>query len=149
MRGLKAGAWGLAALLAGGLWLFPDAVSRWRRARSNHVRMDPSCRLARGPCAVRFSDGAEVQLSIAPPGAPAATPLRFRVEADGVGPPRAVEVQGVDMNMGFFRFALQRDGAGWSARGVVPVCTRERMAWRADVVFEDRVAGFRFWSRAP
>jgi hypothetical protein len=138
-----------AALLA--LWLLPDAIARWRRARAGYHEMDPSCRLADGPCTVELPGGERVALTVEPEGAPAATPLSVRVTTRGAAVPRAIELSGVDMNMGFFRHALHAaPGEGtWTATVVLPVCTRDRMAWRADVVFEDAVAGFVLWSEKP
>jgi hypothetical protein len=150
---LRTGAWALAGAALMALWLFPDAIARWRRARAGYFQMDPTCRLADGPCGVDLPGGGHVRLAVEPEGAPAATPLSVRVTIEGAAVPEAIELSGLDMNMGFFRHALHpapAEGAGtWTATVVLPVCTRDRMAWRADVVLEDAVAGFVLWSEKP
>lgn len=147
---MRAGAWVLAAAALLALWMFPDAIARWRRSRSGTVEMDPRCRLAEGPCGVELPDGEHLTLSVNPSGAPAATPLAVEVTTEGAAVPRAIELSGLDMNMGFFRHRLHPAGLGtWTATVVLPVCTRARMAWRADVVLDDAVAAFVLWSERP
>lgn len=141
---------GLLVVFLGISFFFPDVISRLRQSRSNYVPMEPSCRLSDGPCTVRFVDGTWVRLSVEPPSAPAAQPLRFRVEAPKNAQVLRLELQGKDMNMGFFQLPLTSEGSAdprvHRATGVLPVCTLDRMAWRADVILEDQVAGFIFWS---
>jgi len=141
--------WALAGAALVGLWLFPDAISRWRRMGGSAVEMPADCSLAEGPCTVDLGGGTELALAIDPPSAPAATPLRFEVRVDGPGRPRAIEIQGLEMNMGFFHVPLHagRRPGTWTATTVLPMCTRRRMAYRADVLVGDGVAGFVFWSR--
>lgn len=149
---VRVGAWALAAAALGALWLFPDAISRWRRHREGYAQMDPTCRLSAGPCAVELPSGHRVELSVQPPDAPAATPLRLSVEVDGDAAPASVELSGLDMNMGFFRHPLHPASTvarTWTATVVLPVCTRDRMAWRADVIVGDETAGFIMWSEKP
>lgn len=149
-RFLRVAAWSIAVLAFLGLWLFPDAISRFRQSRSGYFPGDPSCDAARGPCSVAIGEDDEVRLEVKPKGAPAARPLVFLVEVDGEAQAKAIELQGVDMNMGFFRFPLHPAGepGRWGAEGVLPVCTLDRMAWRADVVLDEAVAGFVLWSRS-
>lgn len=132
------------ALGAGLLWAVPDLVSQARRMGS-YADAEPACDLAEGPCTATFADGTEVTLDITPRGLPTETPLTLRATVEGDATPTAVELQGVDMNMGLLRTALTPDPeGGFSGRLVVPVCTTERMTWHADVVLQDRTAGFGF-----
>lgn len=148
---VRAGAWALAGAALLALWLFPDAIARWRRSRAGYFEMDPTCRLAEGPCAADLPGGGRVTLSVEPKSAPAATPLAIHVTTAGSAVPTAIELSGRHMNMGFFRHALRATEATgtWTATVVLPVCTRDRMAWRADVVLEDAVVGFVLWSEKP
>jgi protein SCO1/2 len=132
-------------LIAGGLWLFPDAVSRLRRL-GTYAEADPECRLDQRACTAVFADGTAVTLDVTPRGMPTETPLSFEVRVDPAGPtPRSLELQGVDMNMGLIPVPLSLGDDGVArGRGVVPVCTTERMRWHADVVLDGRTAGFGF-----
>lgn len=129
---------------AGALWAFPDAVSRLRQIGS-YASADPACDLAAEPCTATFPDGHRVTLSLSPKGAPTETPLTVEVQVD---PPdlgaSAVELQGLDMNMGLLRVDLSPTPAEGVYRGtvVVPVCTTDSMRWHADVLLDDRTAGF-------
>jgi hypothetical protein len=147
-RALHIAAWGLAGAAALALWLFPDAIARWRQSSGPYALMEPGCDLGKSPCTARFADGTAVSLAVSPPRAPGATPLTFTVTATKA---EAVELQGLDMNMGLFHFPLHPGpGPGqWSATGVLPVCTAGRMRWRADVLLEGRAAGFELVSLQP
>jgi len=142
---IAAVALGAVALVGGALWLFPDAVSRLRQLGS-YASADPSCDLAERACTASFVDGTRVTLDITPRGLPTEEPLTLAVRVEPAGPvPQAVELQGVDMNMGLLRTELEPTGTGQaSGTLVVPVCTTERMRWHADVVLDDRTAGFGF-----
>ncbi|TVQ89970.1 MAG: SCO family protein [Deltaproteobacteria bacterium] len=136
-----AGALIAVAVVGGALWLVPDLASRVRQLGS-YASSDPEC-LTRGtPCVARFPDGGTVTLTIEPEGLPTETPLTFRVHVDPPElSPRAVELQGVDMNMGLLRFPLDAQGV---ATGTIPICTTTTMRWKADVILDDRTAGFGF-----
>ena len=81
---------------------------------SERAPLNPDCDLLREACQVRFADGGEVRLAIAPRGIPAVRPLQLEVGLNQLPTPERVEVdfRGVDMNMGFNRVRLQRAGAG-------------------------------------
>lgn len=131
----------VVAAAAVGLWWFPDVGSRLRQT-GTYARADPSCVLGETACTATFDDGVRVKLQVDPPGMPTETPLTFQVQVEPPGStPQAVELQGIDMNMGLLRVPLDERGVG---TGVVPVCTTEQMRWRADVVLDDRTAGFGF-----
>lgn len=142
---LQGGLWGLALVAVGTLWAFPDALSRLRAVGAPYAAAAPGCDPSVG-CTARFDDGVSVQLWARPQPAPPGVPVELRVTVDGPGVPLAVELQGADMAMGFLRLPLDADGDGWAATAQLPVCTTERMRWRADVVLEDRAAGFELWS---
>jgi protein SCO1/2 len=143
--------WVAAAVVLGGvsaaavtLWAYPDLVSRFRQT-GLYAAADPACDLGKGPCTATFPDGRRVTLEITPRGLPTEEPLTARVQVDPPGPaPVWVELQGDVMNMGLLRAPLVEGVAGWTGTVVVPLCTTERMTWRADVVLADRTAGFGF-----
>jgi protein SCO1 len=140
-RWLAAGLLVAVGVGAGALWFVPDVASRLRQS-GTYASAPESCRVGAEPCAAVFADGTRVVLTVEPAGLPTETPLTFRVDVHPAGPiPRAVELQGVDMNMGLLRIPLDADGRG---SGVIPLCTTDEMRWRADVVLDDRTAGFGF-----
>jgi len=143
---LQGALWFVAAAALVALWWFPDAISRLRSAGQPYAAADPSCDFAAGPCVARFPDGTEVSLQASPQPAPSGEPVALQVVVIGDATPAAVEIQGVEMAMGFLRLPLTADGDRWTATANLPVCTTERMQWKADVVLSDRVAGFILWS---
>lgn len=144
----------LAWVLAGGAillaWVFPDALSRLRASTEAYAAMDPSCALADGPCSASFPDGQVVTLAVDPPHAPTAVPLTFTVSLNGGGPaPTRLEILGIDMYMGVTSVPLSASEEGFEGTGTLPLCTTERMRWRVDALFPDRVAGFDLVSTRP
>lgn len=132
---------GSVALVGAALWLVPDVGSRLRQL-GTYAASDPDCLLRAEPCVATFADGARVALEVDPPGLPTETPLTFTVTTEPLElRPVAIELQGVDMNMGLLRFPVDEQGR---ATGTIPICTTSEMKWRADVVLPDRTAGFGF-----
>lgn len=138
--------WGCAVAAVGLLWWYPDALSRFRQASGPYAEMEASCDLAKGPCEATFPDGVVVVMAASPQPAGPSDTLEITLTVKGDAEPVAVELQGVDMAMGLFRMPVVRSGQTWTASGPLPVCTTDRMQWRADVVLDDRVAGFFLWS---
>jgi hypothetical protein len=97
---------------------------------------DVGCDLHGGPCRARFPDGASVTLAIAPRPIRPATPLDVEVrvtalDADGA----EVDFTSPDMNLGFNRATLAAAAGGsFGGRARLPVCTFDRMRWRANVL---------------
>lgn len=142
-------AWGAVLAAFALLWAFPGTLSRLRRAGADHVEADPACDLWAGPCAVRFPDGVEVSLAVAPRPVMAESPVRFTVRTTGEVAPTAVDLEGVDMNMGLVHVPLAEVAGTYTGQGTLPACTRPEMAWRADVLVGERSAGFVVLSRKP
>jgi hypothetical protein len=138
--------WAAVALVALLFWLFPDAVSRFRQSTMPYAEMDASCSLAEGPCEAVFPDGVVVSMTATPQPVGPADPVRFEVRVEGAAVPRSVELQGVDMAMGLVQLPLEKGAGKWTGQGGLPVCTTDRMQWRADVILDDRVAGFFLWA---
>jgi len=138
--------WALAVAAVGALWWFPDAISRLRTLGVPYAEMEPGCDLAMGPCAASFSDGTVVRMEATPQPSRPGEPVKVSVRVEGSGRPVALELQGVEMAMGFLRLPLVEAGERFTASVDLPVCTTERMLWKADVVLDDRVAGFFLWS---
>lgn len=97
---------------------------------------DPDCDLQLGPCTATFADGAAVTLSLAPRPIAVMQPLTLAVEIQGIDPGSvAVDFQGVEMNMGYNRSELKPESpARYTGEAMMPVCTRERMEWRVQVI---------------
>ena len=136
----------MAAAALVGLWAFPDAISRLRALGSPYVEVDRACDPGRAPCVATFPDGTAVRFAATPQPAGQGQPVAVRVEVEGDATPVALEVQGVEMAMGFVRLPFERSGSAWALTLDLPVCTTDRMLWKADVVMDDRVAGFFLWS---
>jgi hypothetical protein len=122
--------------------LFPEVVAA--------APLDPRCNLRSGSCIGVLPGGGKVSFEISPPGIPALEPLTLSVLVEGPDA-REVEVDfaGTDMNMGYNRVRLQRDGPGvWSGRGMLPICVRNVMGWEATVLLRFaegiKAAPFRF-----
>jgi hypothetical protein len=100
--------------------------------------VDPACDLHSAPCTTRLADGQSVSLSITPKHIPLVKPLKFHVEIAGLQSENVdINFVGVDMNMGFNRFKLQRDGTNsYIGDGMLPVCVRDSMLWEAQVLIQ-------------
>ncbi len=151
--------WLLVGLLAVGIAVVAPARLRALLNPPIVERAPPAagCDLLRGPCAAVFADGAQVRLDVRPRGIPVVHPLRIEVEIAGMNATRgvALDLAGVDMDMGYNRFDLA-PGAGedrWIGQAMLPVCVRARMTWEARVlVYTDagvRSAPFRFDAVRP
>ncbi|MEW7978124.1 MAG: hypothetical protein AB2814_12105 [Candidatus Sedimenticola endophacoides] len=108
--------------------LFPEVVMS--------ATLDPRCNLRAGACSSRLGEGREVRFGIEPRDIPLIRPLTLRVEARGFDV-QGVEVDfsGVDMNMGFNRPRLTRQGDGaYTGTATLPVCVRDVMQWEARVL---------------
>lgn len=147
--------WGLAGLLVFAL-VAAGLYRGWHLLHPLADRLaplDPSCDLRSGPCQVRFDDGSEARLGIEPRTIPVARPLTLtvsvhRLDVDGV----EVDFAGTDMDMGFNRVALIRQGTDlFRGEAMLPLCVRQRMQWEAKVILhtpEGRwIAPFRFETR--
>jgi len=139
----------LAGVAAYRVWplLHPELVAE--------APLDPDCDLRAGPCTGVLPDGGRISFSITPRQIPVIEPIRFQVDLEGVDA-REVEVdlQGVDMNMGYNRPRLEaRGGDHFEGDAVIPVCVRNAMEWEARVlVHTDRgilSAPFRFITVKP
>jgi hypothetical protein len=110
--------------------LFPDMAFK--------AAADPGCDLRVGACVTRLDEGASVTFSIEPKEIPVVKPLHLKVNLAGI---RAngveVDFSGVDMNMGFNRTRLNRDGVGiFSGQAILPVCVWDAMEWEAQILLE-------------
>ncbi len=97
---------------------------------------ETGCDLHQGPCSLAFADGATVTLTVAPRPVPLMQPLTLDVELRGIDPwSVAVDIQGINMNMGYNRPELKRVAGGrYTGSTLLPVCVRDRMDWRVQVM---------------
>ena len=102
------------------------------------VAVDSSCDLHQGPCITKLKDGRQVNFSIEPRPIPLVQPLKLQVELVGMEAESvAVDINGVDMNMGINRPQLQREsGQRYSGEGMLSVCIRDSMEWEAKVLLD-------------
>jgi hypothetical protein len=144
--------WAVAGLFFAGL--VGVAVYRVQPLLNPEVSMlaplDPECDLRAGPCSADFSDGGRVIFGIQPSAIPLLKPLQLEVQLKGVEAQGVeVDLQGMDMNMGFNRPKLTQVGEGiFRGEGMLPVCVRDAMEWEAKVLVRTeqglRAAPFRF-----
>lgn len=140
--------WPLTLLLA----LVVLGAAGWKARRLLQPRAAvtatvPSCDLQVGPCAAWLADGRGVILTLSPRPVEALKPMQVRVRMAGVRASRVViNFTGVNMEMGFNRFVLKRDRAAYAGQAILPVCSRSRMEWRAEVLVQstDGVLAFPF-----
>lgn len=148
-------------LLAGGLFLALAGVAAYKVWPVLHPELvaeaplDPACDLRAGPCTGTLPGGGRIRFGIEPRDIPVIQPLRFQVQVDGIDA-REVEVdlQGVDMNMGYNRPRLSAVGNGrFEGEAVIPVCVRDAMEWEARVLVHTGdglvAAPFRFITVKP
>lgn len=148
-------------LLAGLLFLAVAGVAVYKVWPLLHPELvaeaplDPGCDLRAGPCTGTLPGGGRIRFGIVPREIPVIQPLKFQVDVEGLDA-REVEVdlQGVDMNMGYNRPKLSASGKGhFEGDAVIPVCVRDAMEWEARVLVRtDRglvAAPFRFITVKP
>jgi hypothetical protein len=117
--------------------------------------LDPECDLRAGPCSSDLPGGGRVTFAITPDDIPVIKPLTLDVRVEGVDASSVeIDLQGVDMNMGFNRPKLSKRTEGhFSGPGMIPVCVRDAMEWEAKVlVASDEgliAAPFRFITVKP
>lgn len=114
--------------------------------------LNPACDVHNGPCEARFPDGTSLKFSVEPRTIPLLEPLALRVETQGLEPTQVeVDINGVEMKMGFNRPKLESQGNGvFQGSGTLPVCVRSRMLWEVVVLVQtprgSYAAPFRFWT---
>lgn len=144
--------WGLLGLLVMAVsgaaiyrtWpiLFPEI--------SRSIPADPTCDLRAGPCITRLDKYSSVSFAIEPREIPLVKPLQLQVNLSDLDATQVeVDFSGVDMNMGFNRFRLERTGDGvFRGNGMLPICVRDAMEWEAKVLITTReevvAAAYRF-----
>ena len=124
-------------VLAGGSFLL---ARHWQAGETEFRRLNPEagCEIQAGRCRQPVPGGS-VRLAIDPPEIPIMQTLDLRVEVEGLEPRAvAVEIHGLNMDMGLNRTLLQPAGAGvWSGQTILPICTLRRMGWEAVVRLEN------------
>jgi len=137
----------LAALLlllgfGAGYFLSGEPVDIYQNPDLN-LAIDPECALNEAACDRQISAGGSVEFSIGPKPILGASPLMFELSTQNLDVQSVViDLEGVSMNMGRYRFELEPDGKGrFIAAGNLPVCVRNQMAWQADVWLDTRAQG--------
>jgi hypothetical protein len=92
------------------------------------------CDLRAGPC-TQVIDAGRVSFAISPAAIPLMKTLTLRVETEGFEPTDvAVDIRGLNMDMGLNRTVLQKDEkVAWEGETILPVCSQRRMEWEAAV----------------
>jgi hypothetical protein len=99
---------------------------------------DSGCDLHRQACRVNLDQGQWVELSLEPRPVRVLTPFTIQVSVAGMELDKVqVDLNGVDMNMGYNRPLLEPVAEGrYEATGLLPMCVLERMTWRAQVLLD-------------
>lgn len=107
------------------------------------LELDPQCQLNQGACERTLAQGGVVQFAVGPQPILGAAPLHFELDVRNLDiRSAAVDLSGVDMNMGSYRFELEAEAQGlYRADGTLPVCVRNRMLWQADLWLKTRKRG--------
>ena len=105
--------------------------------------VEPQCVLNEATCVRKLTPSGTIEFSIGPRPIRGASPLTFNLSVDQLDvQSAAIELKGVSMNMGSYRFDLAADGNGrFTAEGNLPVCIRGQMRWQADVWLKTRTRG--------
>ncbi len=96
---------------------------------------DPSCDLQQKNCSLLTPDGAQISLLIANRPIPMVKPFQIKVQVSNMDVQEvAVDFKGIGMDMGPNNITLEQLTPGeFSGTGILPVCVRNHMEWRADV----------------
>lgn len=116
------------------------AARHWQSRGAEYVRpaLATGCELQNGRCRQALESGA-VTFVIDPPGVPLMKSLALAVLPEQVSAVVgiAVEIRGLNMEMGLNRTVLQRDAEGvWRGETILPICSQRRMEWEAAVLID-------------
>lgn len=142
---------GVAAL--GALWIWADRLLPGGDAGVLLVVEPDECNLNQSACAAPIRSGGEALLELEPRPMPTLQPLVATLKLTGQDPEWVeIDLDGVEMYMGFNRARLDRVGPGrYRGEVVLPVCASERMTWAATLLPEGDVergeVQFRFVTR--
>ena len=133
--------WIVILLLA--VWLGWAVTVLWPDSQqevSVELAHSPDCDLRAGPCISALPTGGEVSFSIEPRNIPLLETLKLQVETTNLSVEKVdVDINGVEMNMGFNRTQLQALGNGrFSGKADLSVCVHEIMEWEAKVLLHQR-----------
>lgn len=132
--------WATAILFAvAGLAVGWFALPHWLASSSSHsLSVAAGCALHETPC-VASAGPRRLHIRLAPTPVPVLQPVQVHLQAEGFGAVQQVQVQveGVDMFMGYqFASLTPAPDGGWQGSFTLPVCTLERMEWRATVALK-------------
>ena len=99
------------------------------------LSVDAECVLNDAACNTSLVGSSTFSFAIGPKPILGASPLSFKLSVENIDVHSAVlDLKGVSMNMGSYRFDLEPDGkGGFVAEGNLPVCVRNQMQWQADI----------------
>ena len=135
---------GLLVLLLGfGAGYFLQKPDNVYRDPDLTLSADPECVLNEAACKTSIIDDGTIDFSIRPRPILGASPLSFTLSTENIEiKGAALDLSGVDMNMGSYRFELEADtDGGYGAAGNLPVCVRNQMQWQADLWLNTRNHG--------
>jgi hypothetical protein len=97
--------------------------------------VDPECVLNDVACETALVNSGIINFSIGPKPIVGASPLSFYLSVENIEvQDAALDLKGVNMNMGSYRFEFEPDSNGvYVAKGNLPVCVGNQMQWQADV----------------
>ena len=127
----------VAALAVGYLAWDSDALYEWLSGDVTFTPPKLPCDLHTGSCEATLIDGTALSFSVTPRPIPVMQKLQFTVHADALKQSElTVEFYGLNMNMGRYRYHLERGDDGvYRGEGMIPSCVAE-MEWRANIIAE-------------
>jgi len=107
------------------------------------LEVDNQCDLNVTACRRALNGAGSIKFAIEPRPIFGVSPLVFSLDAQSLDVSRAMlDLSGTVMNMGSYRFDFKRSAEGrWVAEGVLPVCIRNEMEWRAEVWLDTQQQG--------
>lgn len=120
-----------------------DAVYEWLSGDIVFGEAPAACDLHSQACEGTLGDGTKVTFSMSPRPIPVMQKIELMVQGDTI-PYQTLEVEiyGLNMNMGRYRYTLTPDANGtYRGEGMIPSCVG-LMAWRANIIAEAPAARY-------
>lgn len=127
----------VALLAIGYLAWDADTLYEWLSGDVEYGIRAGNCDLHSGPCTAMLPDGTPLTFAVTPRPIPVMEKLRLTVTAPSLSQKTlTAEIYGLNMNMGRYRYSLQRDANGtYRGEGMIPSCIG-MMHWRANIIAE-------------
>ena len=119
------------ALLFVALVLIAGGLTRWWLAPEDVMSAEVRCELSQGRCQIATAEG-EISVSVSPSPIGVMSEHQIQVSSEsGFFAPKALEVTGLEMEMGLTRVEFRSVSVqASSATLILPICTQNEMHWQ-------------------